>query len=102
MPATILRHLCRKYPAIRYAYFYAKDEGQCWPETSFVIRGIAMVTSIWVLDHLSKVSLRKVLNLAKPLSGEEARVLECYRTLSEADQMAVRMLLITFNQIKTY
>ena len=61
-----------------------------------------MVTSSWVLDVLSKVSLRKLSSRAKPLSSEEAKVLEYYRALSETDQMAISMLLNTFNKIKTF
>lgn len=52
-----------------------------------------MVNSSWVLGVLSLFSYRKLSSMVKPLSPEEATLVEYYRALSEADQIAVHLML---------
>lgn len=61
-----------------------------------------MVKTSWVLGVLSPFSYRKLSNLAKPLNPEEASLVEHYRSLSEADQIAVRLLLSAFKNMSIF
>jgi len=61
-----------------------------------------MVKNSWVLGVLSFFSYHRLSNLVKPLSPEETSLVEHYRTLSEADQIAVHLLLNALKKMSTF